>query len=58
MLTLGDYLCIYHSEQAQLHLLYESLLESAELSINAGPGTEFRSYFSDELIKAGLSKVK
>ncbi len=57
VVTLGDYLDIFHPSETQLHSLYESILSSAEPSGMESLGTEFRSYLSDEILRAGLDKV-
>ena len=57
VVAVGDYLRAHLPAQAELHLLCESLLKSAELSTNSRVQTEFSNYLSDEIIKEGLSKV-
>ncbi|XP_064382954.1 DIS3-like exonuclease 1 [Halichondria panicea] len=56
VVAVGDYLRAHLPAQAELHLLCESLLKSAELSTNSRVKTEFSNYLSDEIIKEGLSK--
>ncbi len=57
MVVVGDYLRTHLPAQAELHLLYESLLKSVELSTNGREKTEFSSYLSDDIIGEGVSKV-
>ena len=58
MATLGDYLHVYLPTHTELHSLYSSLLENAEVSSLGKERTEFTSYLSEALIKEGQRKVR